>query len=98
MGSDIKVQGRVGDFWRQILQSERATGQLGSIHGKFSTDWRAARSEFASLPLEKRVMVVHTTQLSAFRLIRQVECTVSYEQDVFRVKLFVELKYSLIYG
>ena len=33
------------------------TGQLGSIHGKFSTDWREARSEFASLPLEERSVI-----------------------------------------
>ena len=60
-------------FGIRFCNQKGLTGQLGSIHGKFSTDWRAARSDFASLPLEKRVMVVHTTKPFAFRQIGQVE-------------------------
>ena len=48
----------------------------------------AAQSKFASLLLEKRGMVVHTTKPVAFRLIRQVEHTVFHEQDVYLGKTF----------
>ena len=55
------------------MQSERANRPAWQHHVKFSTDWRAARSGFTSLPLEKREMVVHTTKPFAFHPIRQVE-------------------------
>ena len=57
VASKFKVE--LAIFGGRFCNQKGLTGQLGSIHGKFSTDWRAARSEFASLPLEKRVMVVH---------------------------------------
>ena len=87
-GSGIKVQGRRRFFGVRFCNQKGLTGQLGSTHGKFSTDWRAARSDFASLPLEKRVMVVHTTKPFAFRQIRQAERTVSHEPDVYLGKTF----------
>ena len=75
-------------FGVRFCNQKGLTGQLGSTHGNFSTDWRAARSDFALLPLEKRVMVVHTTKPFAFRQIGQVERTVSHEQDVYLGKTF----------
>ena len=81
MASKFKVELEI--FGVRFYNQKGLTGQLWSIHGKFQLhDWRAARSEFASLPLEQRVMVVHTTKPFAFRLIR-VERTVSHEQDVY---------------
>ena len=86
VASKFKVE--LAIFGVRLCNRKGLTGQLGSIHGKFSTDWRAARSEFASLPLENRVMVVHTTKRFAFRPIRQVERAVSHEQDVYLGKTF----------
>ena len=86
VASKFKVE--LAIFGVRFCNQKGLTGQLGSIHGKFSTDWRAARSDFASLPLEKRVMVVHTTKSFAFRQIRQVERAISHEQDVYLSKLF----------
>ena len=99
MASKFKV--KLAIFGVRLCNQKGLTGQLGSIHGKFSTDWRAAQSEFTSLPLEKQGMVVHSTKPFAFRLIRQVERTVSHEQDVYLgtsrpAPFFVELKSSLI--
>ena len=65
VASKFKVE--LAIFGVRFCNQKRLTGQLGSTHGKFSTDWRAARSDFASMPLEKRVMVVHTTKPFAFR-------------------------------
>ena len=56
--------------------------------GSREADWRVARSGFALLPLEKRMMVVSTTKPFKFRLIRQVERAVSYDQDVYLGKTF----------
>ena len=53
MGNGIKVQGRVGECGIRFCNHKGLTGQLGRFHGKFSTDGRAACSQFASLPLEK---------------------------------------------
>ena len=86
MASKFKVE--LAIFGVRFCNQKGLTGQLGSIHGRFLTDWSAARSEFASLPLEKLGMVVHTTQPFAFRLIRQVERPVSHEQDVYLGKTF----------
>ena len=86
VASKFKVE--LAIFGIRFCDQKGLTGQLGSIHGKFSTDWRVARSDFPSLPLEKRVMGVHTTKPFAFRQIRQVECTVSHEQDVYLGKTF----------
>ena len=69
VASKFKVE--LAIFGVRFCNQKGLTGQLGSTHGKFSTDWRAARSDFASLPLEKRVMVVHTTKPFAFRGILQ---------------------------
>ena len=84
--SKFKVE--LANFGVSFFNQKGLTGQVGSIQGKFSTDWRAARSDFASLPLEKRVMVVHTTKPFAFRRTRQVERAVSHEQDVYLGKTF----------
>ena len=88
VASKFKVE--LAIFGVRFCNQKGLTGQLGSTHGKFSTDWRAAQRDFASLPLEKRVMVVHTctTKPFAFRQIRQVERTVSHEQDVYLGKTF----------
>ena len=85
VASKFKVE--LANFGVRFCNQKGLTGQLGS---KFSTDWRAARSRFASLPSEKLVMVVHTTKPFAFRLIRQVERTVSHKQDVYLGKTFFE--------
>ena len=86
VASNFKVE--LANFGVRFCNQKGLTGQLGNIHGKFSTEWRMAQSEFASLPLEKRGMVVHTAMPFAFHLIRQVERTVSHEQDVYLVKTF----------
>ena len=86
MGSGIKVQ--LVNFGVRYCNQKGLTGQLGSIHGKFSTDWRAAQSRFALLPSEKRVMVIHTIKPFTFHPIRQVERAVSHEQDVYLGKAF----------
>ena len=86
VASKFKVE--LVNFGVRFCNQKGLTGQLGSTHGKFTTDWRAARSRFTSLPSGKRVMVDYTTKSFAFRPIRQVERTVSHEQDVYRGKTF----------
>ena len=86
VASKFKVE--LAIFGVRFCNQKGLTGQLGSTHGKISTDWRAARSDFASLLLEKRVMVVHSTKPFAFHQIRQVERTGSHEQDVYLGKTF----------
>ena len=51
VASNFKVE--LANFSVTFCNQEGLTGQLGSIQGKFSTDWRAALSDFALLPLEK---------------------------------------------
>ena len=51
VASKFKVE--LAIFGVRFCNQKGLTGQLGSIHGKFSTDWRAARSDFASLPVGK---------------------------------------------
>ena len=50
VASKFKVE--LAIFGVRFCNQKGLKGQLGSIHGKFSTDWRAARNDFASLPLE----------------------------------------------
>ena len=51
VASKFKVE--LANFGIRFCNQKGLTGQLGSIHGQFSTDWRAAQSRFALLSSEK---------------------------------------------